>query len=154
MTTFVRPNASRVTALLAAGALAVVTLAGCTTIGIDPAPSEHQSIPSSTNRPSDPPPATAAPSKSEGIAPEDAPLAQLWALADSEVGDSPSPAAGGPGVGLADFSDAVAARCYPELADAEKTELDGLKAAYQSVSPSDAAAPAHAYFVRATELCM
>jgi hypothetical protein len=135
-----------------AGAAVLLLLGACAPIATDAADGEYVLIPSSTNRPSDPPPVTAEPGDPDGVAPEDAPMAQLWALADSEVGDSASDSGSGPGVGLADFSAAVAARCYPELADADKTELDGLKAAYES--QAGAGEPAHAYFVRATELCM
>ena len=142
-------------ALIVGGAAVLLLLAACAPVAGDSDNGEYVLVPSSTNRPSGGPSATPAPSTGPGgIAAEDAPLAQLWALANSEVGDEPSALAGGPGVGLADFSAAIATRCYPQLADAEKTELDGLKAAYESLAGADAADPAHAYFVRATELCM
>jgi hypothetical protein len=72
-------------------------------------------------------------------------------LTNSEVGDEATSSAG---VGLADFSAAVTSRCYPLLTEADVTELEQLKAAYELLSGAEAAQPAHAYFTKATELCM
>lgn len=82
-------------------------------------------------------------------------MSQLWATANSEVGDEAMSDAGrGAGQGLDDFSSAITSRCHPLLSAAQVAELEHLKTAYESLSGPEAAEPAHAYFVKATKLCM
>jgi hypothetical protein len=112
-------------------------------------------IPHSTNRVSDPPAPSRRPQSDVPLQAAQASLDQLWAAANSEVGDNAG-AGGveGAGAGMADFSAAITQRCYPVLTPAEVGELENLKARFQSVTGAASLAPARAYFERATTLCM
>ncbi|MFB2597416.1 hypothetical protein ACEXQE_06460 [Herbiconiux sp. P17] len=113
-------------------------------------------IPLTTNRPSDPPlPDDYDQETNNRLTSEEASLNQLWGLANSEVGSDAESSVVGPTAGLVDFAAAITARCYPIRTPDEVTELDQLKAAYESLIGEEAAfEPARAYFERATELCM
>jgi hypothetical protein len=128
----------------------LLAITGCVGGASDSEQGEYRLVPSSTNRPTDPPLPTDYDKNGGGLSAEEASLSQLWATANSEVGD----AASTPGAGLADFSAAITSRCYSLLSEAEAAEFEQLKAGYESLSGAEAAGPAHAYFVRATELCM
>jgi hypothetical protein len=142
--------------LLISGAAILVIGGAGTAVATGYVTGVFHTIPHSTNRPADPPPPTDYDQATNNqLEPDEASLGQLWALANSEVGDAADASrTPGPGVGLADFSAAITNRCYPMLSDSETAELDRLKAGYESLSGAEALEPARAYFVRATELCM
>jgi hypothetical protein len=126
--------------------------------GSSPAPTdsgEFKTIPQTTNQPSDPPPPSDYDQNSNtSLTPAEASMNQLWALADSEVGEEAEPSTLGRAAGLRDFAAAVTSRCYPVRAADQVAELEKLKLAYESAADEDAFEPGRAYFVRATELCM
>jgi hypothetical protein len=126
--------------------------------GSSPAPTdsgEFNTIPRTTNRPSDPPPPSDYDQDSNSLlTPAEASMNQLWALADSEVGDDAEPSTLGRAAGLRDFAAAVTSRCYPVRTADQVAELEKLKLAYESAADVDVFEPGRAYFVRATELCM
>ena len=112
-------------------------------------------IPHSTNRPVDPPlPVDYDQNTNNELQPEEASLGQLWAGANSETAGDDFSAQVGIGVGLGDFADAVAIRCYLLRTEAEAAELTQLRSSYEALTGPEQQAAAKAYFVRATELCM
>jgi hypothetical protein len=136
----------RLAAVLVGASVILLTVVGCSGAS-ESDQGEYHVIPSSSSRPTDP----SIANESGHLSAEEVPLGQLWGLANSEVGDEETSSAG---VGLADFSAAITSRCYPLLTEADATELDRLKAAYELFSGAEAAQSAHAYFTKATELCM
>ena len=115
----------------------------------------RHSIPSSSHRPPDP---SAAPGAGGEISAAQAPLSQLWALAqgDPPAADQADPRAWA----ISDFADAVVARCYPQLRSDQRADLtarySGFLAA-QSAEPAvvaDLRSTKNTYFTEATRLCM
>ena len=141
---------------LPAQASAAVTLPAPATATPGPSSSAAaHSIPETTNRPSDPPlPSDYNQSTNNQLTPQEASLSQLWAAADSEVGTDAGASTFGGAAGLTDFSAAITSRCYPILSADQVTELEQLRAAYESATGTAGFAAAQEYFVRATDSCM
>ena len=112
-------------------------------------------IPHSSNRPTEPPlPADYDQNTNSELQPEEASLGQLWAGANSETAGDDFSQQIGIGVGLGDFADAVAIRCYPLRTEEESAELEQLRRSYEILEGPEQLTAAQAYFARATELCM
>ena len=159
------PKRRKVCAIMAAaciGALAMVSLSACS--GTSPAAATshtsgmsgiRHSIPSSSHRPPDP---SATPGAGGEISAAQAPLSQLWALAqgDPPAADQTDPHAWA----ISDFADAVVARCYPQLTSDQRADLTARYSAFlaaQSAEPAvvaDLRSTKNAYFAEATRLCM
>jgi hypothetical protein len=118
-------------------------------------------MPHTTQRPNDPPQPSATPGVASGpIAPEQAPLGQLWAIVDSSLRSDSEWSERGAGQiepTFLDFETAIENRCEPGLNAAERADLNAKWVRVQQQA-TDATAPLHdvekAFFDAATTYCM
>ncbi|MFF1632558.1 hypothetical protein [Leifsonia sp. NPDC058248] len=102
------------------------------------------------------------PAADGSVTPQDAPLAQLWALVDSSLRDAGGYADSTRGAGVIpadihDFGSAIQTRCVPKRTPPERAELTSLWnaiAAEAKTAGADLTPAVRAYFARASALCM